>query len=85
MKHQPEIIYVFSLRPLSQKRKACFNRRLYTRKRKTYAYEGLLREIGGRRLSSGSIMVPRPNRALVEKLFKDFGVRWQEIPVWTRR
>lgn len=82
LKQEPYLIYTFQISSLSQKVKAKFNRQLYEQKRKGYEYKGLLNEIGGKKLSSGCIIVPYLQKENIEKFFKKFNVRFKQLKVW---
>lgn len=82
LKQEPYLIYTFQISSLSQKEKVKFNRQLYEQKRKGYEYKGLLNETGGKKLSSGCIIVPYLQKENIEKFFKKFNVRFKQLKVW---
>jgi len=82
LQQKPYIIYSFRISKLSQKDKVRFNRSLYEQKRKGYKYKGLLNELGGKKLSSGCIMVPNNQKEKIEKFFKKLNVRFEQLKVW---
>lgn len=82
LKQEPYLIYTFQISSLSQKEKAKFNRQLYEQKRKGYKYKGLLKEIGGKKLSAGCIIVPYLQKENIEKFFKRFKVKFEQLKVW---
>jgi len=82
LKQKPYLIYTFQINNLSQKDKAKFNRKLYGEIKKGYEYEGLLRKLGGQKLSSGCVMVPFSQKENVEKFFKKFKVKFEKLNVW---
>jgi len=79
---KPFSIFIFELTHLDQKTKARFNREMYDRSRGRYKYDGLLGEIGGRRLSRGCVLVSTSAKARLLRFFKKYSVRVQEIEVW---
>jgi len=82
LKQKPYILYTFSLDNLDQKRKAKFNRELYSRKSEKYSYSGLLQDLGGRKLASGCIMVSLDKKREVEKFFKKYKISPEAINIW---
>jgi hypothetical protein len=82
LQQKPYIIYSFRISKLSQKDKVRFNRSLYEQKRKGYKYKGLLNELGGKKLSSGCVMVPNNQKEKIEKFFKKLNVRFEQLKVW---
>jgi len=82
LQQKPHLIYSFQISSLSQKEKARFNRYLYEQKRKGYKYKGLLQEIGGKKLSAGCVMVPYMQKEKIEKFFKKFKVKFEQLRVW---
>ncbi len=59
-----------------------FDRSLYEQKRKGYKYKGLLNELGGKKLSSGCVMVPNNQKEKIEKFFKKLNVKFEKLKVW---
>jgi predicted nucleotidyltransferase len=82
LQQKPHLIYSFQISSLSQKEKARFNRYLYEQKRKGYKYKGLLQEIGGKKLSAGCVIVPYMQKEKIEKFFKKFKVKFEQLRVW---
>jgi predicted nucleotidyltransferase len=82
LQQKPFIIYSFRISKLSQRDKVRFNRSLYEQKRKGYKYKGLLNELGGKKLSSGCVMVPNSQKEKIEKFFKKLNVEFEQIKVW---
>ncbi|MBL7131510.1 MAG: nucleotidyltransferase domain-containing protein [Candidatus Omnitrophica bacterium] len=82
LQQKPFLIYSFQISSLPQKDKAKFNRQLYEQTRKGYKYKGLLQEIGGQKLSAGCIMVPHMQKETIEKFFKKFKVKFEQLKVW---
>ena len=82
LQQKPYLIYSFQISSLAQKDKARFNRQLYEQTRKGYRYKGLLQEIGGQKLSSGCVMISYEQRERIERLFKKFRVKFDQLKVW---
>lgn len=82
LQQKPHLIYTFQMSNLAQKEKARFNRHIYEQTKENYKYKGLLREIGGQKLSAGCILVPHAERRKVEKFFKKFKVRFSQLKIW---
>jgi len=82
LKQRPFVIFTFELKNLSQKEKAKFNRKLYPHAIQGYKYPGLLKEIGGEKLSSGCVLVPFKEKERMGKFFRNFKIRFKEIKVW---
>ena len=82
LQQKPFLIYSFQISSLPQKDKARFNRQLYEQTRKGYKYKGLLQEIGGQKLSAGCIMIPHMQKEAIEKFFKKFKVKFEQLKVW---
>ena len=82
LQQKPYLIYSFQISSLLQKEKARFNRQLYEQTRKEYKYKGLLQEIGGQKLSAGCVMIPYEQKEKIEKFFKKFKVKFEELKVW---
>lgn len=82
LQQKPYLIYSFQISNLSQKSKVRLNRQLYEQTRKGYKYKGLLQEIGGQKLSAGCIMVPHMQKGKIEKFFKKFKVKFEQLKVW---
>ncbi|MBL7131418.1 MAG: nucleotidyltransferase domain-containing protein [Candidatus Omnitrophica bacterium] len=82
LEQKPQLIYSFQLSNLNQNEKAKFNNEFYGRKKEKYSYKGFLQEIGGQKLSSGCIMIPYEQRERIEKFFKKFKVKFEQLKVW---
>jgi predicted nucleotidyltransferase len=82
LEQKPQLIYSFQLSNLSQNKKAKFNNEFYGRKKEKYSYKGLLQEIGGRKLSAGCVLVPNSEQQKIEKFFKKFRVKFEQLKVW---
>lgn len=82
LQQKPYLIYSFQISSLLQKEKARFNRQLYEQTRKEYKYKGLLQEIGGQKLSAGCVMMPYEQKEKIEKFFKKFKVKFEQLKVW---
>ena len=82
LQQKPYLIYSFQISSLPQKDKARFNRQLYEQTRKGYKYKGLLQEIGGQKLSAGCVMIPYEQKKKIEKFFKKFKVKFEQLKVW---
>ena len=82
LQQKPYLIYSFRISKLSQKDKVKFNRALYEQTRKGYKYKGLLNELGGKKLSSGCVIVPNNHKEKIEKFFKKFSVAFEQLKVW---
>ena len=82
LQQKPYLIYSFQISSLLQKEKARFNRQLYEQIRKGYNYKGLLQEIGGQKLSAGCVMMPYEQKEKIEKFFKKFKVKFEQLKVW---
>jgi len=82
LQQKPYLIYSFQINSLLQKEKARFNRQLYKQTRKEYKYKGLLQEIGGQKLSAGCVMIPYEQKEKIEKFFKKFKVKFEQLKVW---
>ncbi len=82
LQQKPHLIYSFQISSLSQKEKAKFNRYLYEQNKKGYKYKGLLQEIGGKKLSAGCVMVPYMQKEKIEKIFRKFKVKFEQLKVW---
>ena len=55
---------------------------VYEQTKKDYKYKGLLQEIGGQKLSSGCVMIPYEQKEKIEKFFKKFRVKFEQLKVW---
>jgi predicted nucleotidyltransferase len=82
LQQKPYLIYSFQISSLPQKEKARFNRQLYEQTRKGYKYKGLLQEIDGQKLSAGCVMIPYEQKEKIEKFFKKFKVKFEQLKVW---
>jgi predicted nucleotidyltransferase len=82
LQQKPYLIYSFQINSLLQKEKARFNRQLYEQTREEYKYKGLLQEIGGQKLSAGCVMMPYEQKEKIERFFKKFKVKFEQLKVW---
>jgi len=82
LKQKPFILFTFKLKNLSQKEKVRFNRRLYSQEKKKYEYQGLLKRIGGEKLTPGCLLIPYGKKEFIEKLFHKFNLQHKEIKIW---
>lgn len=82
LQQKPCLIYSFRISGLSQKDKVKFNRSFYEQIRKGYKYKGLLNELGGKKLSSGCVMVPHSQKEKIEKFFKKYNVKFEQLKIW---
>ncbi|MCD6591195.1 MAG: nucleotidyltransferase domain-containing protein [Candidatus Aenigmarchaeota archaeon] len=82
------VLFNYSLSPLTQNRKMKLLRRLFgyaIRKGKTvYRQMGVLEKIGGKKLSSNTILIPAEKAREIQKFFTSFGVTPEMKEVWTR-
>ena len=82
LQQKPYLIYSFQISSLLQKEKVRFNRKLYEQTRKEYKYKGLLQEISGQKLSAGCVMIPYEQKEKIERFFKKFKVKFEQLKVW---
>ncbi|MFH1519234.1 MAG: nucleotidyltransferase domain-containing protein [Candidatus Omnitrophota bacterium] len=82
LEQKPQLIYSFQLSNLNQNEKAKFNNEFYGRKKEKYSYKGILEKIGGQKLSSGCTMIPYEQKEKIEKFFKKFKVKFEQLKVW---
>ena len=82
LQQKPYLIYSFQISSLAQKDKVRFNRQLYEQIKKGYKYKGLLQEIGGQKISAGCVMIPYEQKEKIEKFFKKFKVKFEQLKVW---
>lgn len=82
LKQKPQVIYSFQLSNLSQNEKARFNNRFYGRNKNKYQYKGLLGEISGKKLSPGCVMILYKEKPKIEKFFKKFKIKYEQLKVW---
>jgi len=82
LQQKPYLVYSFKLNNLDQKEKARFNRSFYEQKRKGYKYKGLLDELGGKKLSPGCVLIPVDKKGKIEKFFKKFKIRYEQLKIW---
>ncbi len=79
---KPYSIFKFELPHLDQKTKAKFNRDMYERTQGKYQYRGLLGELGGEKLSRGSVIVPFDSRERLLRHLKKYDAEFDEVRVW---
>ena len=82
LQQKPFLVYTFQLNGLSQKEKVKFNRQLYEQTKRGYKYRGLLQNMGGQKLSAGCILVPHTQKQTIEKFFRKFKVKFNQLKVW---
>lgn len=82
LENKPQMIYMFRIYNLNQNKKAKFNNEFYGRKKGKYSYKGLLDQIGGRKLSSGCVLVPYREIKNIEKFFNGFRVKYERLKIW---
>ena len=82
LEQKPCLIYTFKMNNLSQNIKAKFNNDFYRRTKGKYHYEGLLKEIGGMKLSPGCVFVPYAEKQKIEKFFKKFKIIFNSLKIW---
>jgi predicted nucleotidyltransferase len=82
LEQKPQLIYSFQLSNLNQNEKAKFNNEFYGRKKEKYSYKGFLQEISGQKLSAGCAMIPYERKERIEKFFKKFKVKFEQLKVW---
>ena len=82
LQQKPYLVYSFKLNKLDQKEKARFNRSFYEQKQKGYKYKGLLDELGGKKLSPGCVLIPVDEKDKIEKFFKKFKIRYEQLKIW---
>jgi predicted nucleotidyltransferase len=82
LQQRPYFIYTFQISNLTQKDKARFNRQFYEQTKENYKYKGLLQELSGQRLSAGCVLVPHSEQQKIEKFFKKFKVKFEQLKVW---
>lgn len=81
LEKKPYSIYTFKIGNLSQNKKAKFNNDLYRRTKGKYNYEGLLKQAGGEKLSSGCILVPYAKTQRIEKFFRKFKIKFTSFKI----
>ena len=82
LEQKPLLIYSFQISNLNQNEKARFNNDFYGRVKGKYKYKGLLEGIGGQKLSAGCVFTPYIEKQKIEKFFKKFKVRFNQLKVW---
>ena len=82
LEQKPYLIYSFQISSLAQKDKVRFNRQLYEQTKKEYKYKGLLQKIGGQKLSAGCVIIPYRQKEKIEKIFKKFKIKFEQVKVW---
>ncbi len=79
-------LMTYGLNTLKQKKKMGFLRTLYGYKNKKgkveYSKKGFLEEIGGRRIGTNSLLIPRDKVREIRSLFKEYGITPQLKDVW---
>ncbi|OIN96546.1 hypothetical protein AUJ66_05885 [Candidatus Desantisbacteria bacterium CG1_02_38_46] len=82
LEQKPYIISSFNLNSLSQKQKAAFNRELYEQTKGKYTYKGLLKELGGEKISPGCVMIPHNKEEMLLKFFRKYRVKFIQTKIW---
>lgn len=82
LKQKPYIIFSFNLNRLGQKQKAVFNRELYEQTKGKYTYKGLLKELGGEKISPGCVIIPHNKEKSLLKFFKKYRVKFIQSKIW---
>ena len=82
LENRPQMIYTFRINNLNQNKKAKFNNEIYGRRKGKYNYKGLLDRVGGRKLSSGCVLVSCREIKKIEKLFIKFKVKYERLKIW---
>ncbi len=82
LEQKPHIVYSFQLNNLGQNKKAQFNNIFYGRKKDKYEYAGFLNKLGGRKLASGCVIVSYIEKLKIEKFFKKYNVKFNQLKVW---
>jgi len=77
----PWVLYSFELTDLPQKEKARFNRQLYSSAKKKGS-EGLLGDVGGKKLARGCVVVPASAKKSLDALFRRFRIQAQSLDIW---
>ncbi len=77
----PWVLYRFELGDLPQKEKARFNRQLYS-SAKQKGSEGLLGDVGGKKLARGCVVVPASAKKSIDALFRRFRIQTQSTDIW---
>ena len=81
-------LFYYSLSNLSRKNKMRIIRKMFgyslKREKKEYEQEGFLKEIGGLKLGSNTILVPSQEALKIKKVFKDFKINYRIIESWVR-
>jgi len=82
LEQKPYIIFSFNLNGLNQKQKAVFNRELYEQTKGKYTYKGLLKELGGEKVSPGCIIIPYSKEEVLFNFFKKYRVKFTQTKIW---
>jgi len=82
LEQRPYIIFSFNLNGLSQKQKSAFNRELYEQTKGKYTYKGLLKELGGEKISPGCVIIPYKKEEKLLKFFKKYKVKFTRTKIW---
>jgi len=82
LENKPQMIYTFRINNLNQNKKAKFNNEFYGRRKGKYSYKGLLDRVGGRKLSSGCVLVSYHEIKRIEKFFNGFKVKYERLKIW---
>ena len=87
---KPYVIFVYSVTGLSQVKKTQLQRALkgyrvvkrVEKKKYVSEKEGLLEQLGAKKIGKGAVIVPQENSQAFESLFKQHGIKYQKMKVW---
>ena len=82
LSQKPKLIYSFQINNLNQNEKVKFNNEFYGRTKGKYSYKGLIKDIGGQKLSPGCVLISYADKHKVEKFFKKFKINFSQLKVW---
>ena len=82
LEQKPYFIFSFNLNNLNQKQKTAFNRELYEQTKGKYTYKGLLKELGGEKISPGCVIIPDNKEEVLLKFFKKHRVKFMQTKIW---
>ena len=81
-------LFYYSLNKLDRKDKMRFIRKMFgyglKKGKKEYKQEGLLKEVGGLKISSNAVLVSSQEVLRIKKLFKEFKISYRIIESWVR-
>lgn len=87
---RPHVIFVYSVAGVPQVKKTQLQRALkgyrvlkrVGRKKYVSEKEGLLEQLGAKKIGKGAVMVPQENSPAFESLFRQHGVKYRKMKVW---